>query len=149
MGERIKTCRVALGLRQIPFSKRAKISQGTLADYENDRIPEPKASVVFRIAAALGVNATWLFTNKGMPHGLAAETEDEAKLLQVFRVLDAAGCSAVIGAAMGNAERQGISSANPFGGTDKVVTGDFIPAPSKVVKLPRTSKATVTPIKER
>lgn len=119
LGNKIRTLRKALGMRQVPFAKKVGISQGTLSDYEHGNFESPRADAIMRIAQLCKVDPLWLFFGEGMPGAAAARTEQEAVLLGLFRALDDAGRGFVIGSATTLVDRMGTSEHNPYFGIPK------------------------------
>lgn len=62
--ERLLSAREAAGLTQVELATRAKVSPGSIGNYESGF--RRNARELLSIAAALGVNAVWLKTGKGL-----------------------------------------------------------------------------------
>lgn len=67
--ERVKECRTELGLSQSALAKRAKVSQGTIAQIELG-LSQGSGKIV-DLAFALGVSPEWLLYGKNPPQELA------------------------------------------------------------------------------
>jgi SOS-response transcriptional repressor LexA len=67
-GVRLRQARREAGLTQTQLGKKAGIEQGTISELENDKYSG--SAFTPQLAAALGVNALWLATEKGPKHNL-------------------------------------------------------------------------------
>lgn len=63
VGNRIRTARRSLKLSQPELAKRAKVTQSTISDLENDK-KSTSAENMEAIAQALGVSSSYLLTGK-------------------------------------------------------------------------------------
>ena len=66
MNERIKKIRNDLNMNQADFSKRIKVAQSTLAQFETGA-RTPKEIHIFAICREFGVSPTWLESGEGEP----------------------------------------------------------------------------------
>ena len=75
LGERLKERRRARGLTQARLAEAARVSQGLIARIERGNVLDPAASIIRRLANALGVTADWLI-------GMNDDDPADASLLQ-------------------------------------------------------------------
>lgn len=83
IGQRIKQTRVAIPLTQKELAKKVGIAQPTLSELENG--DSASSAYLPAIAAALGVNALWLQTEKGPKHPIKDISPKELLLITAYR----------------------------------------------------------------
>jgi Predicted transcriptional regulator len=76
MNERIKEIRKSLNMNQADFSKRIKVAQSTLAQFETGS-RTPKDIHISAICREFGVNQAWLETGEGDPFVYGGSTADK------------------------------------------------------------------------
>ncbi len=101
IGTRIREARKRVKMTQAQLAAKVGMAQGTLSELETGE--SDGTSLVASFAAALGVNALWLETGKGVPNTETITTEgrrqahmvlayqDEIDLLDLFRRTDDRG----------------------------------------------------------
>lgn len=91
IGTRIREARKSVNMTQAQLAKKAGIVQSTLSELETGA--SDGTAFVASIAAALGVNALWIQTGKGLPAPAEPPvTEDsESDLLDFYRRTDDRG----------------------------------------------------------
>jgi transcriptional regulator with XRE-family HTH domain len=97
-GLRIRKLREAMGMSQTELARAAKVSQATVSDYETDEIKHHRASVLMKLAAALGTTPEYLVTGDGA-QTIESGATDEGAMLDAFRKLDEPRRFALIAAA--------------------------------------------------
>lgn len=117
IGERIREARKRAKLTQKQLATKVGISQGALSELETGE--SEGTTYVASFAAALGVNALWLETGKGLPGPGAVDVrrertarmilayDDEAALLDLFRRTDDRGRFEIVKLATREADRTG------------------------------------------
>lgn len=117
IGERIRDARKRAKLTQKQLAVKIGISQGALSELETGA--SEGTTYVASFASALGVNALWLETGKGLPTPGAGEGkrertarmilayDDEAALLDLFRRTDDRGRFEIVKLASREADRTG------------------------------------------
>ena len=66
IGERMRSARVQVGLRQRQVAARVSLDSARMSAYERDRV-EPRAQRLVAIAHAIGCDPVWLITGEGEP----------------------------------------------------------------------------------
>jgi len=85
-GERIKAARIAAGMTQKELAEKVGVEFPAIHKYESGRIVNLKRSTIGKLAVALDVKPSYLmgFDDSDM----TADTEDEKRLLRLFRAMD-------------------------------------------------------------
>ena len=83
IGQRIKAARLEAGIRQQELAAKVGIKQPTLSELENG--DSSGSSYLPAIAAALGLNALWLQTEKGPKYPIQSITPREMLLITAYR----------------------------------------------------------------
>nr|WP_321153051.1 helix-turn-helix transcriptional regulator [uncultured Acetatifactor sp.] len=81
IGENIKKCRTEIGLSQKELGKKLGVSQAMIAQYEKGK-RIPKMETVSKIASALGVTLTEIYSNLSVTDMEKLFTEEERKQLR-------------------------------------------------------------------
>jgi transcriptional regulator with XRE-family HTH domain len=98
LGLWLRAVRAEQGLSQRGLADRAGISRSYLCDIERGRGSQPSIETLDRLAAALGQSRNELLRAGGLIEGGSGDrhSEDERRLLAVFRDLDDGGRSLVM-----------------------------------------------------
>ncbi len=98
LGLWVRAVRGEQGLSQRALADRAGISRSYLCDIERGRGSQPSLETLDRLAAALGHSRNDLLRAGGLIEGGSGDrqTEDERRLLAVFRDLDGQGKAVVM-----------------------------------------------------
>jgi len=93
LGEWIRKNRLDQGISQRALADRAGLSRSYVCDIERGRGAEPSMATLDKLAAALGTSRADLMAAAGLiePPGKGQESDDERRLLQVFRDLSEGG----------------------------------------------------------
>lgn len=89
-GRRIRTLRVALGLRQKELAKKAGISQPALSQIESGATKVLKGPTILAIAKILDADPEWINTGKNAPVAPQQLSVPESEIIAIFRDLPAA-----------------------------------------------------------
>ena len=98
LGAWVRAIRGEQGLSQRGLADRAGISRSYLCDIERGRGAQPSIETLDKLAAALGLSRNEVMRAGGLIEGGAGDrqSEDERRLLAVFRDLDDGGKSLVM-----------------------------------------------------
>lgn len=97
MEYRIEEVRRSRGWSQAELARRSGLTQQAIQRYESGE-REPKVSAVVSMAAALGVTISYLLGLDRQSTG-AGMTDDEKRLVALYRATDARGRSAIMAVA--------------------------------------------------
>lgn len=98
LGDWLRTVRTEQRLSQRGLADRAGLSRSYVCDIERGRGSQPSVSTLDKLAAALGLSRSELMKAAGMIEGGVndRQTDEERRLLAVFRDLDGPGQSIVM-----------------------------------------------------
>lgn len=98
LGQWVRSVRSEQGLSQRGLADRAGISRSYLCDIERGRGSQPSIETLDKLAAALGYSRNDMLRAGGLIEGgpTDRQTDDERRLLAVFRDLDDAGKALVM-----------------------------------------------------
>lgn len=98
LGPWVRSVRIEQGLSQRGLADRAGLSRSYLCDIERGRGSQPSLETLDKLAAALGLSRNELMRAAGLIEGGAGDrqTDEERRLLAVFRDLDIDGKSLVM-----------------------------------------------------
>ena len=98
LGEWIRTARTEQGLSQRALADRSGLSRSYVCDIERGRGAEPSMATLDKLAAALGSSRAEVMSAAGLidPVAKGHETDDERRLLAVFRDLKAENQASVL-----------------------------------------------------
>lgn len=115
VGKRIRSLRLAAGMKQGELARLAKIKQSTLSDLERGDSARPRGDSLTALANALKVSHEWLISGEGLPVQLVQPTIEESELLHLFREMTEPNKMALLAAARAMRETQpNTSAASPL-----------------------------------
>lgn len=103
IGSRIREARKRAKMTQAQLAAKVGMGQGSLSELETGE--SEGTSLIASLAAALGVNALWLETGKGLPGDSTETRGDEEGLLDLYRRTDDRGRFEIIKLALRECDR--------------------------------------------
>lgn len=115
-GQRLRTARKAAGLTLEALARKVGTTRSALAQYENGRLVECKASMLFPICDTLKVSPRWLGTGIGPAAYVGGLSEDERDMILALRQIPESSRKHVIALAesLAAADRRTPSVIDPY-----------------------------------
>ena len=98
IGSRIRGLREEMGINQSELARKAKVNQTTLSRYELDIVPNPRAPILFKLAAALETTPEYILNGRG-PRSLSDLPSSIKDLIVAARDLPPDAIAALVGMA--------------------------------------------------
>lgn len=98
IGARIRGLREGMGINQSELARKAKVNQTTLSRYELDIVPNPRAPILLKLAAALETTPEYILNGHG-PRSLGDLPNSIKDLISAARDLPPDAIAALVGMA--------------------------------------------------